>query len=78
MIKNICRQTTISLKAEPSLWLKRIITQLNGFPVFIRSCEAKHGRKITRYSIHDRDEMHSWIKVLPFSSSEILLSYFDR
>ncbi|OZC04868.1 hypothetical protein X798_08170 [Onchocerca flexuosa] len=56
------RQTIISLKAEPSLWLRRITTQLDGFPVFVRSCQAKHGHKITRYSIHDCDEMQSWIK----------------
>uniref|UniRef100_A0A2K6WBS6 ATP-grasp domain-containing protein n=1 Tax=Onchocerca volvulus TaxID=6282 RepID=A0A2K6WBS6_ONCVO len=56
------RQTIISLKAEPSLWLRRIATQLDGFPVFVRSCQAKHGHKITRYSIHDFDEMQSWIK----------------
>ncbi|VIO98449.1 Uncharacterized protein BM_BM7398 [Brugia malayi] len=56
------KQTIIPLKAEPSLWLRRIVTQLDGFPVFIRSCEAKHGRKITRYSIHDCDEMQYWIK----------------
>uniref|UniRef100_A0A915PQS3 Uncharacterized protein n=1 Tax=Setaria digitata TaxID=48799 RepID=A0A915PQS3_9BILA len=56
------RQTVISLKAEPSLWLKRIATQLDGFPVFVRSCASKHGHKITRYSIHDCDEMYSWIK----------------
>uniref|UniRef100_A0AAF5PTX3 ATP-grasp domain-containing protein n=1 Tax=Wuchereria bancrofti TaxID=6293 RepID=A0AAF5PTX3_WUCBA len=59
---SISMQTIIPLKAEPSLWLRRIATQLDGFPVFIRSCEAKHGRKITRYSIHDCDEMQSWIK----------------
>ncbi|KAL3985426.1 hypothetical protein ACH3XW_38595 [Acanthocheilonema viteae] len=56
------RQTIIPLKSEPSLWLKRIATQLDGFPVFVRSCEAKYERKITRHSIHDCDEMQSWIK----------------
>uniref|UniRef100_A0A0R3RSY4 ATP-grasp domain-containing protein n=1 Tax=Elaeophora elaphi TaxID=1147741 RepID=A0A0R3RSY4_9BILA len=56
------QQTVIPLKAEPSLWLRRIATQLDGFPVFVRSCNAKCGRKITRYSIHDCDEMQSWIK----------------
>ncbi|KAM3717206.1 D-alanine--D-alanine ligase [Dirofilaria immitis] len=58
------RQTIISLKAEPSLWLRRIATQLDGFPVFVRPCNVKHGHKITRYSINNYDEMQSWIKII--------------
>uniref|UniRef100_A0A1I8F014 ATP-grasp domain-containing protein n=1 Tax=Wuchereria bancrofti TaxID=6293 RepID=A0A1I8F014_WUCBA len=61
-MKLIARRNGLMTLRHPSLWLRRIATQLDGFPVFIRSCEAKHGRKITRYSIHDCDEMQSWIK----------------
>ncbi|VDM96681.1 unnamed protein product [Thelazia callipaeda] len=56
------RQTVISLKTEPSVWLELIATKLGGFPVFAKSSVNIHSRKITRYLIHDSDEMHNWIK----------------
>lgn len=65
--KKFPRQTVISLKAEPVSWLERITAQLDGFPVFIKSRSSKNGRKISRDSIQNYDELQSWIKVDHFS-----------
>ncbi|VDK34502.1 unnamed protein product, partial [Gongylonema pulchrum] len=56
------RQIVMSLSAEPSSWLERIAAQLGGFPVFIRSCSSKSGHETNRCSIHNYDELQSWIK----------------